>query len=190
MRTDLAGLVFIGGKSSRMGKDKAFLPFKGKPLFEWAYEKLNPFCEEVYLSVNESQFNRLKGPFSFSLIQDATPAAGPMAALIQSLAQIQTSLLVLPVDAPLISPQTVQEIISSRDPNALATLFYEPKAERWEPLIGIWEHKALTDLTAYQQNGGKSFQKFLQHHSAKKVVAKRPSEFLNVNDPAAYDDLS
>ena len=188
MRTDLTGLVFMGGQSRRMGKDKAFLPFKGKLLYEWAYEKLHAFCDEVYLSVNEQQFRRLSGPFS--LIQDANPAAGPMAALIQGLDHIQTPLLVLPVDAPLISLRTVQEIISSRDPNALATLCYDLNAVRWDPLIGIWEYKALAELRAYQQSGGKSFQKFLQHHPAKKVVATKPSEFLNVNDPATYDDLS
>ena len=128
MRTDLTGLVFIGGKSSRMGKDKAFLPFKGKLLYEWAYEKLHTFCEEVYLSVNEQQFHRLTGPFS--LIQDANSAAGPMAALVQSLAQIQTSLLVLPVDAPLISPLTIQQLLSACDPEKPATLFYDKQAER------------------------------------------------------------
>ncbi|MEL6191500.1 MAG: molybdenum cofactor guanylyltransferase [Bacteroidota bacterium] len=188
MTKDLNGLVFMGGKSSRMGKDKAFLPFKGKPLYQWAYKKLHAFCEEVYLSVNEQQFRRLSGPFS--LIQDTNPAAGPMAALIQGLDQIQTPLLVLPVDAPLISPLTIQRLLSARDPEKPATLFYDEQAERWEPLIGIWEYNARSDLMVYQQNGGKSFQKFLQHHPAKKVVANKPSEFLNVNDPATYDDLS
>ncbi len=187
MMSDLKGLVFLGGKSSRMGKDKAFLPFQGKLLYEWAYEKLHAFCEEVYLSVNEQQFHRLTGPFS--LIQDANPAAGPMAALIQGLDQIQTPLLVLPVDAPLISPLTIQQLLSVRDPEKPATLFYDKQAERWEPLIGIWEYNTLPELMVYHQNGGKSFQKFLQYYPAKKVVANRPSEFLNVNDQATYDDL-
>lgn len=187
MMSDLKGLVFMGGKSSRMGKDKAFLPFQGKLLYECTYEKLDAFCEEVYLSVNLQQSHRLSG--QFSLIRDKSPGAGPMAALIQALKQTQTSLLVLPVDAPLISPLTIQELLLAREPNTLATLFYDPKADRWEPLIGVWEYTALPALRAFQQNGGTSFQKFLQHHPARKVKAHRPKEFLNVNDQATYDDL-
>jgi len=40
----LQGLVLAGGRSSRMGRDKAALDFHGEPQVHWAYRLLGPHC--------------------------------------------------------------------------------------------------------------------------------------------------
>lgn len=37
-RLDITGVILVGGKSLRMGTDKAFIEFSGKPLFERVLE--------------------------------------------------------------------------------------------------------------------------------------------------------
>ena len=45
----LTGAVLLGGVSSRMGRDKAALEFRGKPMATRAAERLAAFCDEVLL---------------------------------------------------------------------------------------------------------------------------------------------
>ena len=46
---EVSGYVLAGGRSSRMGTDKALLPLAGKPLVQHAVTKLRRVCEEVHI---------------------------------------------------------------------------------------------------------------------------------------------
>lgn len=96
----IAGFVLAGGKSSRMGSDKALSLFAGKPLIANAIELLNlaGFPTRIAGARNDlSLFGQT--------IPDLHPNAGPMggihAALCESGAEWN---LFLPVDMPLIPP--------------------------------------------------------------------------------------
>jgi molybdopterin-guanine dinucleotide biosynthesis protein A len=49
MKDDVTGVILVGGKSSRMGLDKAFLPIGGVPIFEKVLEVLKRHLEKVIL---------------------------------------------------------------------------------------------------------------------------------------------
>jgi len=58
MKHDMAAVIFAGGKSSRMGSDKALLPFGGYgSLSEFQYHKLSRTFKKVYLSAKEDKFD-------------------------------------------------------------------------------------------------------------------------------------
>ncbi|MEM6763836.1 MAG: molybdenum cofactor guanylyltransferase [Bacteroidota bacterium] len=187
LSSSLAGLVLMGGKSKRMGQDKAFLPYKGKPLYELAYEKLATICEQVYLSVQEAQVPKLTSAYPY--LVDTPTYEGPMGGLISTLTHLRTSLMVLAVDVPLLPPSLLQQTCHERDSHQLATLWYNEEAVRWEPLVGIWEYEALATLTHFYEQGGRSFQLFLQAHEIKKLLISDTSAFKNVNEPSTYQEL-
>lgn len=47
---DITGVILVGGKSRRMGRDKAFILFDGKPLFEQVFELFSKHFEQVVLA--------------------------------------------------------------------------------------------------------------------------------------------
>ena len=92
------GFVLAGGRSSRMGRDKALLPFRGRPMVEIAVEKLRTFCAEVAISGNRDDLR------SFAPVVPETLAdAGPVAGIETGLGACeQPWALFVPVDVPLI----------------------------------------------------------------------------------------
>jgi molybdenum cofactor guanylyltransferase len=92
------GFVLAGGKSSRMGQDKALLPFLGRPMIEIAIAKLREFCAEVSIVGNREDLRGF-APVVREERLNVGPAAGVEAGL---LAGTQPWAMFIPVDVPLV----------------------------------------------------------------------------------------
>ena len=94
----LGGYVLAGGRSTRMGSDKAKVCLGGKPLIAHAVEKLSGICDEVRILSGDPELARYG-----ELVRDLHPGCGPVggmeAALVSSGADW---LLFVPVDVPLL----------------------------------------------------------------------------------------
>lgn len=94
----VGGYVLAGGKSSRMGTDKAVIELAGRPLIARAVEKLRQICAEVYILSSNSALEAY-APLVRDLHEDCGPIGGLEAALAHS--RFDWNLL-LPVDVPFI----------------------------------------------------------------------------------------
>jgi len=92
------GFVLAGGKSSRMGTDKALLKIGGRPMVEIAVEKLREFCAEVSIVGNRDDLGNF-APVVREERVDCGPAAGIEAGLKASK---QEWAMFVPVDVPLV----------------------------------------------------------------------------------------
>jgi molybdopterin-guanine dinucleotide biosynthesis protein A len=92
------GFVLAGGKSSRMGADKALLELSGRPLIAIAVEKLGKFCAQVSIAGNRDDLEQI-APVVHEPRMECGPAAGVEAGL---LACEQSWALFVPVDVPLV----------------------------------------------------------------------------------------
>src|SRR3974377_2140775 len=98
--TGVTAFVLAGGKSSRMGRDKAFLVFRGQTLLERALQSLRAVTSKVYVVGAREKFCSF-GP----VVEDVYPDRGPLAGIHAALSTSDTELnLVLAVDMPLIEP--------------------------------------------------------------------------------------
>ncbi len=94
--SEISGFVLAGGRSTRMGRDKALIPLAGKPLIEHAVTKLRRICAEV--SILSS--NPALAAFA-PLVPDIHPGCGPIAGMAAALAHsVFDWNLFLPVDVP------------------------------------------------------------------------------------------
>jgi molybdenum cofactor guanylyltransferase len=75
-RHEVGGYILAGGKSSRMGRDKALIELAGKPLIEHAVKKLRRVCVDVRLLTNNQQLETFA-----PIVQDIHPGCGPMSGM-------------------------------------------------------------------------------------------------------------
>lgn len=158
----LTVLILAGGGSTRMGTDKALLPWQGIPMLQRVYRIAQQCCTQV--KILTPWFERYQ-----PLLPDATFQAeqqggqGPLVALAEGLAQISTPwILLLACDLPQLEYAVLQQWIDQLpdgETNILACIPHYN--DRWEPLCGFYAAQALPQLQAFIAQGGRSFQQWL-----------------------------
>lgn len=78
MPPPLTLILQAGGKSSRMGEDKALKPFLGRPLIARVVERLAPLADEILVTTNDPQRYAFLG---LRLVPDLVPGCGPLGGL-------------------------------------------------------------------------------------------------------------
>jgi molybdenum cofactor guanylyltransferase len=92
----VGGYVLAGGKSTRMGSDKALLGLAGRPLVLHATTKLRRVCAEVSVLGGDAALGRFA-----PLVRDLHPGCGPLGGIEAALRSSKYDWnLVLPVDVP------------------------------------------------------------------------------------------
>ncbi len=97
------GFVLAGGRSTRMGQDKALLPWAGRALLEVALDKLRalPLAAAPRIAAARSDLS-----YHADVIADLHPGCGPLSGIEAALAASSRPLNVfLPVDVPLLPAQ-------------------------------------------------------------------------------------
>lgn len=96
---DCTAILMSGGKSSRMGKDKAWLDVGGIPLWQFQLSKLQAFASEVIISARPGRFDSVNT--GCRVILDEVPDLGPLGGLAAALsAATFEKVLILAVDMP------------------------------------------------------------------------------------------
>lgn len=175
----------MGGKSSRMGTDKAQLTYKNKTLFEIAQAKLRPFCNHVFCSINK---NQQELPIHHTIL-DRYVNEGPLSGILTSLLLIEEPIIFLGVDMPHISSNTICRLVGEMKQDEMVTSCFNPEKQLWEGMLSIWQPTSIDPLVEYFEDGGRSLQKFLYKIDAQKMEVSDTLEFNNINTPKDYKNL-
>jgi molybdopterin-guanine dinucleotide biosynthesis protein A len=93
---EIGGYVLAGGKSSRMGRDKALLELGGKPLLAHAVKKLRRVCLDVRVLGANSKLAEYA-----PIVPDMHPDCGPLGGMEAGLAHSAFAWnMFMPVDMP------------------------------------------------------------------------------------------
>lgn len=183
------GLILVGGKSERMGRDKFSLEIKGETLVSIAYNKLSKICPQVFLSCRESQKDE-KALKPFPQIHDRFMSLGPTGGIMSALVtEPERPWIVLACDLPQVSIESLQQLITERNPLRFATCFSSPVKRGVDPLCALYEPKALTRFFEFISLGSYCPRKMLNNSPVNLLQIKKKEELMNFNTPEEFQKL-
>ncbi len=182
----LYGLVLTGGKSQRMGRDKALLDYYGQPHAQYLYNLLADHCERVFLSARPGQWQGTPLADLPTLV-DVLPSEGPISGILTALrAHPQVNWLVVACDLPYLNDQTLAPLLQQYREDVVATCYYHPQDGFPEPLCAIYTPRALAVFEAAYGEGIRCPVRVLQRSRCHLITPPQPITTANVNTPEEY----
>ncbi len=180
-KNKLFGLILAGGRSQRMGQDKALMSYHGKPQVEYVRDLLKEFCTEIFISGRPKQ--------NFLVIEDSPQFAdaGPLTGILSAMtAHPKVSWLVIACDLPFADEKTLRYLIKNRDPARAATAFISTHDGLPEPLCTIWEANGFKHFLRLFRQSTRCPRKMLIKSDTHLIVSQNPRWLDNVNTPEEY----
>lgn len=185
----VTALILAGGRSRRMGSDKALVAWQGIPLLQRVFVVAQACCRTVFVLTPWPERYQSLLPSSVKwLVEPPATFAGPLAALALGMQTIQTPwILLLACDLPQLDAAVLARWIQALpETNAVAQVPYYQ--DRWEPLCGFYRVDALPALQTFLvENGDRaSFQRWLQTIDTVPLAVDAATSpmFYNCNKPS------
>jgi molybdopterin-guanine dinucleotide biosynthesis protein A len=191
--TTLSVIVLAGGKSSRMGKDKALIPIQGIPLLQKVGNVAKSCTDTIYIVTPcPEKYQHLQLPGCEFIQENPHNTQGPLVGFVQGLEKVNTEwVLLLACDLPNLQVEVLQEWVKRLDNikgENIACLV--KNTQGWEPLCGFYRSSCLPLILDFINQGGRSFQQFLKLHPVEILPFSKSDMLFNCNTPEDLDEVT
>lgn len=174
-----AGFVLAGGRSSRMGRDKALLPWKGSTLVE-------SVAREVFIAAGNVTVigsPELYGNVGFPVIPDRIDGCGPLGGLYTALSVTTADWNVLVAcDMPAVTHQLLEELLAGAEGSGADALVPETPVGL-EPLCAVYHARLLPSVESAIQSKLLKMHDFISTIQACRWPVSHAGFFRNLNTP-------
>jgi molybdopterin-guanine dinucleotide biosynthesis protein A len=186
-RSDVVtGAILAGGRSSRMGRNKAHLAVRGIPMIQSVASTLGSIFTRVIVVSDQAQAYQFLG---LPVIPDIHKGIGPLGGIHSALTTLDApAVFVLGCDTPFVSEDLVRYILRYPTRTMVKVAMLE---KRIHPLCGIYGRACLPELNACMARGTRKVLSFLENVETTAVPLPKllfPADLLrNINDPATLE---
>jgi molybdopterin-guanine dinucleotide biosynthesis protein A len=181
----ISAVLLAGGKSSRMGQDKATMLFQGTPLWKIQLDLLYQLQPaEIFVSAQVDPGWR---PPDVDLVSDDQPSRGPLGGIAATLARIATDhLLVLGIDMPFMTEKYLRKLCARIEPGRGVVPIIDDRAE---PLAALYPRDAGPEFLRALSSNDFSLQPLVRGLIALgklqplEVAPEELALFRNLNEP-------
>lgn len=186
MPTSTKALILLGGKSRRMGTEKAFLTFENETLLDRTLATVRAHMPDVSLSIAFGEDRSFELPTIRDLREDPGPL-GALEAAFQS--DPESAWFVVACDLPLLDADTVKHLLQTAAPSAKASCYQNRLDGRAEPLCTLYQPTAMPELERYLAEDRRCARKFLESLQPATFPLPHPLALDNANRPENLAEL-
>jgi len=184
-----SGVILAGGKSRRMGRDKALLDLAGRPMIAVVAERLRAVVGEVIIAADDTH---LYAPFADHCVPDQIPGVGTLGGIHAGLKAATHDLaIIVGCDMPFLNPAVLRWFVQAAGVYDVVVLQQGP----WvEPLHAVYRSTCLPAIKASIDTGQR---RVISFFDAVRVRTVSPAEiahldpdlssFRNINTPDQWD---
>ena len=176
--------VMLGGRSVRMGRDKALVELGGKTLLDRAIHTWQPYGGGFQLSVGDAS-RRVLAPRGIAAVADVYPDRGPLGGLHAGLRACSTPLLLLTaVDCPFLTPALADGLLDAMEEADACVYTLEGRPQ---PLFGLYRRTCLPQAETMLEAGENKLRALLDRVDTVYLPGDDPAPFRNLNTPEELD---
>ena len=181
------GIVLCGGKSRRMGSNKALLKLHGKYIISYPIKVLRKFSTQQIISTNNSDLDFL----NIKTVADKYKNIGPIAGIYSVLKESSTQKnIILSCDTPFIDSATVEYMLEHSEGYEIVLPIYE---NHLQPMTGIFDKSIVFTIEKEILSGNYIPPRIFEKCKINKLIipenisANYKHLFFNINSPADYE---
>ncbi len=173
-----------GGFSSRMGADKALLPFHGRTLLEEVANQVRAAAGSVTLLGPVERYAHL----GFPAIPDRQSGCGPLSGILAALESgTADGNLIVACDMPGISAPRLEELLCAAEEADCDCLLPCGPGGQPEPLCAVYHSRALPHLRSLFESGVRKVTSALDGLRVVRHEVEDVRLFVNVNTPLDWE---
>jgi molybdopterin-guanine dinucleotide biosynthesis protein A len=180
---DTTGIILSGGKSSRMGSDKALLKIVNETIIERITNLMNSIFSDVFIVTNTPREYKF---LNIPLYEDIYKCKGPLSGIHSGLVHSSTDKnFIISCDLPLITRELIDYIVEFKSNKPIKYCFAD---DRHHYLAGIYSKKLIPEIERILNISPEQSEKKEHRYSIKSLLKNIEAEIINVEHLSFYNE--
>lgn len=168
-----------------MGRDKALLPIRGRPMIQHIFEQIGSCFDEVLISASDPAAYAFLGA---QVVPDRVPGQGPLMGIASCLAASRNELnFVVACDMPVIDLTRVRRMLAESE--GYDAVVPRDDSGRWEPLFAVYRRSAEAAAEKVLSGGGRRVDDIYRGLRVRVATEGPDRALVNINEEADYEQF-
>jgi molybdopterin-guanine dinucleotide biosynthesis protein A len=140
----MISIILAGGKSSRLGQNKALQTIGGKSLIQWVVDRLSTLSTEIVIATARGEAIPCSSIVRIKTVADTYHGKGPLAGIYSGLiASSSSRAIVVGCDSPFLSVNLLEYMIQT---SATFDVVVPRMKEKVEPLCAVYSKNCVAPI--------------------------------------------
>lgn len=185
MYTDTTGIILSGGKSSRMGSNKALLKLGSETIIERMTKLMKSIFSDVFIMTNTPEEYKF---LNIPLFEDIYKNKGPLSGIHSGLTHSSTDKnFFISCDLPLITRELIDYIVEFKSDKSIRYCFADGRPHY---LAGVYSKDLILEIEKIIASNSHDLEGKTEYFSIRNLISKIEAEIINIEHLSFYNENS